>query len=52
MKYEECTTVYSCCGQYIAPTKAVKDCTIKCPRCGKKQTNPIKVPMILIVKAT
>lgn len=50
MMYEQSPKVYSCCGQYIAPTKSVCVRKIKCPRCGKVQDKPLKFPKIVIVK--
>ena len=50
MVYEYSPNVYCCCGQYIAPTASASKKTIKCPRCGKKQTKPVKYPMVVIVK--
>ena len=50
MTYETSPKVFSCCGQYIAPTKSVCVRTIKCPRCHKILKNPIKYPSIVIVK--
>jgi len=50
MTYEKSTKVYQCCGQYIVPTKAVKDSTdIVCTRCGEKVTGAKKTPVIVIV---
>lgn len=51
MKYESSCKVFACCGQYIVPTKAVKDKTIVCPRCGAVQTTTLRTPKVLIVKA-
>lgn len=51
MKYEKCEKVFSCCGQYIVPTKAVSDKNIYCPRCGRRQVKSINLPNVLIVKA-
>lgn len=50
MKYEQCDKVFACCGKYIAPTKATKDKTIKCPTCKKVLKAPLQIPKIIIVK--
>lgn len=47
---EKATKVYTCCGQYIATTKACTDMKIKCPRCGQTLTGSLRVPSIVIVK--
>lgn len=51
MKSEKASKVFSCCGQYLVPTKAVADKKIICPRCGEVQKVPIKCPNIVIFKA-
>ena len=51
MEYEKSPTVYCCCGQYIAPTISASKKTIRCPRCGKKQVKPVKLPSVVIVKS-
>lgn len=48
MVYEKSTKVYCCCGQYIVPTKAVKDKVIKCPRC-EAVLKPVKQPSVVLV---
>lgn len=50
MKYEKIKKVYSCCGQYIAPSGKALEHDIKCPRCGQVLTTPIKCPHIVLVK--
>lgn len=47
---EKATKVYSCCGQYIATTKACTDNKVKCPRCGQTLKGALRVPAIMIVK--
>lgn len=49
MKSENANRVFSCCGQYIAVTKAAADVKIICPRCGASLNAPLKVPRILII---
>lgn len=49
MLYEKSTKVYCCCGQYIVPTKAVKDRKLVCPRCGVTLDKPVKVPVVVLV---
>ena len=50
MKIEKINKVYSCCGQYLAPTKSVENNKIYCPRCNQLLTTPIKCPSIVIFK--
>ena len=50
MKYEKVEKLYVCCGQYIAPTASASKKKIKCPRCDKTLSKPIKLPSVIIVK--
>lgn len=48
MKLEKSPAVYSCCGKYIATTKAFQGEVIICPSCGRKLLMPVQVPRVLV----
>lgn len=50
MKYESIKKVYSCCGQYLAPSDKAAEEAVICPRCGATLTKPIECPHIVVVR--
>lgn len=47
--YVSANAVYSCCGKYLATTKATAGEALKCPSCGRKLSAPVQVPKVTIV---